>query len=217
MYTYRCTPICLNSIMDMGVYQFQKDLMDGLIEKAFVRGEPCQDMETAWRHFGNRMASAIKGLLGSPPPPSLPIIAQGLSTILDPDKVELQNEGDASGMYSSVNSSTSATMGSDWSMGVLRFGQGEAAACDIFTAPGMLQLPFLPFLSSSAPEVMATSLQHTYVPNGCIDPTLIRNPPTILVLSATIASMGFEAQAAPSIHAAGPRAVHESFCESVKK
>ena len=207
MYTYRCTPICVNSVVDMGVYQFQKDLIDGLIEKAFIRGEPCQDMEAAWRRFGNCMGSAIKGLLGSPPPPCLPI-AQGLLAMLDPDEAELQNEGDASGAYGYINSGADAAVGSDWSMRVLRFDQGEAAARHVFTASGMLQLPFSPFLSSSPSEastarLMAPSLQHAYAPNGCIDPALIKSPPTISTLSAAVASMGFEAQAAPSMHAAG--------------
>ena len=204
---YGCTPICVNGVVDMGVYQFQKDLMDDLIKKAFVRGKPCQDMEAAWHRFGNRMVSAIKGLLGSPQP-VLPLIAQGLSAILDPEEAELENEANISGAYSYLNSGADAVMGSDWSMGVLRFDHGEAAARNVFTASGMPQSPFPPFLSSSPPEastarLMAASLQHTYTPNGCIDPALIKNPPAMSALSAAVASMGFEAQAAPSMHAAG--------------
>src|SRR5712691_10409370 len=68
MYTYGCVPICINGVVDMGVYEFQKDLIDAIIEKAFMRDESCKSMTDAWHCFGERMVTAVQKLLVSPVP-----------------------------------------------------------------------------------------------------------------------------------------------------
>ena len=69
LYTYGCTPICVNSVVDMGVYKFQKDLIDAVIEKAFIQDDSCPGMIDAWCHFGEHMLLAIQKLMAAPPPP----------------------------------------------------------------------------------------------------------------------------------------------------
>src|SRR5271154_5570162 len=83
MYTYGCTPVCVNQAVDMGVYEFQKDLIDAVIEKAFVRDESCQGMTAAWQRFGERMVPAVQRLLASPAP--ILAAAAALSSFLDED------------------------------------------------------------------------------------------------------------------------------------
>jgi len=83
----------VNGIVDMGVYSFQKALIDGVIESAFVRNESCKDMEAAWRRFGTRMVPAVKELLASPPS-VLPLIdSSSMEQMLDED-TEMQ-DGDS--------------------------------------------------------------------------------------------------------------------------
>src|SRR5260370_39223071 len=85
--TYGCMPICINSVVDMGVYKFQKDLIDAVIEKAFIQDDSCPGMIDAWRHFGEHMLLAIQKLMAAPPPQEpIPIDMNSLKCISDEDE-----------------------------------------------------------------------------------------------------------------------------------
>lgn len=92
LYTYGCVPSCVNGIIDMGVYEFQRDLIDAVIENAFIRDDSCSDMVAAWRRFGERMVHATEKLLASPAPPQ-PIFLESAGLEPIPDEGEDSADG----------------------------------------------------------------------------------------------------------------------------
>src|SRR5260370_2430472 len=87
LYTYGCMPICINGVVDMGVYEFQKDLIDAVMEKAFIRDDSCPGMIDAWCRFGEHMLLAIQKLMAAPPPQEpIPIDTNSLKCMSDEDK-----------------------------------------------------------------------------------------------------------------------------------
>jgi len=71
----------------MGVYEFQRDLVDAVIEKAFIRDDSCSDMVAAWRRFGEHMVHATRKLLASPAPSQpAPLETRGLIAMPDEDE-----------------------------------------------------------------------------------------------------------------------------------
>ena len=87
LYTYGCMPICINGVVDMGVYEFQKDLIDAVIEKAFIQDDSCPGMIDAWHHFGECMLLAIQKLMAAPPPQEpIPIDTNSLECMSDEDE-----------------------------------------------------------------------------------------------------------------------------------
>jgi hypothetical protein len=75
----------------MGVYNFQRALIDALIEKAFVRDVACQTPAQAWIRFGNRIRSAAKQLLESDAP-VLPFVSSGAEEAMDEDSTSEEEE-----------------------------------------------------------------------------------------------------------------------------
>src|SRR5260370_25763166 len=87
LYTYGCMPICVNGVVDMGVYKFQKDLIDAVIEKAFIWDDSCPGVIDAWCHFGECMLLAIQKLMAAPPPQEpIPIDMNSLEHMSDEDE-----------------------------------------------------------------------------------------------------------------------------------
>jgi hypothetical protein len=93
LYTYGCLPICVNGVVDMGAYAFQRTLIDALIEKAFVRDEFCGNIVDAWRRFGERMVPAAQTLALSPSP-QLPVVAANVEVAISGDDYRSEQDGE---------------------------------------------------------------------------------------------------------------------------
>jgi hypothetical protein len=207
MYTYGCTPICVNGVVDMGVYEFQKDLIDGVIEKAFVRDAHCQDMAAAWRRFGMRMVPAVRKLLASPAP-VLPAIDY-VHRMPDTDEGAAENMGNSRSVHYGHGSGIDAVMGRSWDMGLAAPGheiQGGTPGHSLdFAAQhdsSHMLRPYSQFArpsESSGENLRASDLDRSLPPNLCIDPALIQESCAVAALSASIASMEVEPGAAQPI------------------
>jgi hypothetical protein len=65
-WTYGCTPIYVNGALDQGVYQFQIDFFDALLEMIYQADG--MTSRGVWERLGERLEKAIGGLLQSPEP-----------------------------------------------------------------------------------------------------------------------------------------------------
>jgi hypothetical protein len=151
MYTYGCTPICVNEVVDMGVYQFQKDLIDAVIEKAMVRKN--LTMKGAWGRFGRRMITAVKKLLDSSPPslPVMPLLDEELTALYDDDQDSVEGE-DASYTVRDAGAMSPVTQASGLTPAITKVASSEDLATTM--------APASPSPSASGSQAPPSTLAH---------------------------------------------------------
>ena len=95
MYTYGCSPICVNGVIDMAAYEFQKVFLDALIEQAFVRDDEVKTMADAWVRLGQRMGPAVQKLADSSSPRALDEIPtdMDLDSLITMEEVDIEWDG----------------------------------------------------------------------------------------------------------------------------
>jgi hypothetical protein len=135
----------------MGVYQFQKDLIDAVIEKAMVRKN--LTMKGAWGRFGRRMITAVKKLLDSSPPslPVMPLLDEELTALYDDDQDSVEGE-DASYTVRDAGAMSPVTQASGLTPAITKVASSEDLATTM--------APASPSPSASGSQAPPSTLAH---------------------------------------------------------